>query len=172
MTRGLGRGVGRVPGRGGVGRVSGRGGRGHPDRGSALVEFVTLGVLLLIPIVYLVLTLGRIQAAAYAADGAAREAARTFVAADDEHTGRTRALAAVRLGLLDQGFDVDPARVTAINCRRTPCLTPEGAVDVSVSVEVVLPGIPGFVDRLVATHVTVRSTQTAVVDAFRAPGSA
>jgi TadE-like protein len=140
----------------------------HPDTGSALVEFVTLGVLLLVPIVYLVLTLGRLQAAAYAADGAAREAARAFVTAPDESTGRAHALAAVRLGLLDQGFDVDAARVTQISCRENPCLTPEGRVDVAVSVEVVLPGVPGFVDRFVASHVTVRSTQTAVVDAFRA----
>jgi hypothetical protein len=129
---------------------------------------VTLGVLLLVPIVYLVLTLGRLQAAAYAADGAARESARAFVTAPDESTGRAHALAAVRLGLLDQGFDVDPARVTQISCRQTPCLTPQGRVDVAVAVEVVLPGVPGFVDRFVASHVTVRSTQTAVVDAFRA----
>jgi hypothetical protein len=132
-----------------------------------VVEFVTLGVLLLIPVIYLVLVLGRIQAAAYAADGAAREAARAFVAAADERDGRARVLAAVRLRLLDQGFDVEPARVATIECRQTPCLSPEGRVVVQVSVDVVLPGIPGFVDRFVATHVTVRSTQTAVVDAFR-----
>lgn len=140
----------------------------HPDSGSALVEFVTLGVLLLVPVVYLVLTLGRIQAAAYASDGAAREAARAFVAADDERTGWDRSLAAVRLGLLDQGFDADPARALTLECGRTPCLSPQDRVVVEVSVDVVLPGIPGFIDRVVATHVTVRSTHTATVDAFRA----
>jgi hypothetical protein len=141
---------------------------GYPDEGSAVVEFVTLGMLLLIPVVYLVLTLGRIQAAAYAVDGAAREAGRAFVAANDERTGRARAHTAVRLGLLDQGFDVNPAQAATIECRQSPCLSPEGRVVVQVSVDVVLPGVPGFVDRLVATHVTVRSTQTAAVDAFRA----
>jgi hypothetical protein len=145
----------------------GRGIRRPPDEGSAVVEFVTLGVLLLVPVIYLVLALGRIQAAAYATDGAAREAARAFTAAADERSGRVRTQAAVRLGLLDQGFDVDPSRATTIECRQTPCLSPEGRVVVRVSVDVVLPGIPGFVDRLVATHVTVRSSQTAVVDAFR-----
>lgn len=132
-----------------------------------MVEFVTLGVLLLVPVIYLVLALGRIQAAAYAADGAARDAARAFAAADDERDGRRRVQAAVRLRLLDQGFDAEPSRVTTIECRQTPCLSPEGRVVVQVSLDVVLPGIPGFVDRLVATHVTVRSTQTAAVDAFR-----
>jgi hypothetical protein len=146
--------------------------RRHPDDGSAVVEFVTLGVLLLVPVVYLVLTLGRIQAAAYAADGAAREAARAFAAADDEPAGRARAQAAVRLGLLDQGFDVDPLRAATIECRQKPCLSPEGRVVVRVSVDVILPGVPGFVDRVVPTHVTVRSTQTAVVDAFRPAAAA
>lgn len=138
-----------------------------PDDGSAVVEFVTLGVLLLLPVVYLVLALGRVQAATFAADGAAREAARAFVAADNEPEGQSRASAAVRLGLLDQGFDVDPTRALTLHCSASPCLTPQARVVVRVSVDVVLPGIPGFVDSVVPTHLTVRSTQTSVVDAFR-----
>jgi hypothetical protein len=132
-----------------------------------VVEFVSLGVLLLVPLVYLVLTLGRVQAASFAADGAAREAARAFTTAPDEQTARVRALAAVRLGLRDQGFDVDPASVTRLTCSASPCLTPQGAVAVQVTVDVVLPGIPGFVDRAVPTHVTVRAQQRDTVDAFR-----
>ncbi|HET9655940.1 MAG TPA: pilus assembly protein [Kineosporiaceae bacterium] len=152
------------------GPAVGPGGR-HDDRGSAVVEFVTLGVLLLVPVVYLVLTLGRIQAAAFATDAAAREAARTFTTAQDEATGRVRAFAAVRLGLLDQGFETDPVAAVRIVCRQTPCLVPEGRVAVEVSVDVVLPGVPGIVDRIVPTHVTVRSTQIGVVDAFRSRGA-
>ncbi len=102
------------------------------------------------------------------ADSAAREGASAFVTADDEPAGRARALTAVRLGLLDQGFDVDPAQVATIRCAARPCLSPQARVVVGVSVDVVLPGIPGVVDRVLPTHVTVRSSQTAVVDAFRA----
>lgn len=142
-------------------------GHRHPDAGNALVEFVALGVLLLVPVVYLVLALGRIQAASFAVDGAARDAARAFVTAGDEASGRAHALAAVRLGLLDQGFDVDPGRATSLHCQHAPCLSPQATVDVAVSVEVVLPGVPGAIDRFVASHVTVRATHTAVVDAFR-----
>ena len=138
----------------------------RPDDGSAVVEFVTLGVLLLVPLVYLVLTLGRLQAASFAVDGAAREASRAFTTAGDDVTGRARAVAAVRLGLLDQGFDTDAATATRISCSATPCLTPRARVEVQVSVAVVLPGIPGFVDRVAATHLTVRSAQVATVDAF------
>jgi hypothetical protein len=137
------------------------------DDGSALIEFLALGVLLLVPVVYLVLALSRVQAAAFGADGAAREAGRAFVTSPNEIDGQVRALAAVRLGLLDQGFDVDPRRALLIACGRTPCLTPEGTVTAEVSVDVVLPGVPAFVDGVIPLHITVRSRQTAVVDAFR-----
>ena len=49
------------------------------EEGSAVVEFVALAVLLLIPIIYLILTVGRLQAASYAVSTAAREAARAYV---------------------------------------------------------------------------------------------
>lgn len=148
-------------------RVSSRGGRVHHDEGSALVEFVTLGVLVLLPVVYLVVTLGRIQAASFATDGGARAAARAFVAAPDEATASASAGAAVRLALLDQGFRAGPDAV-AVECSERPCLTPGGRVVVRVSVDVVLPGVPAALDAVVPTHVTIRSTQVATVDAFRA----
>jgi hypothetical protein len=146
--------------------VSGRGGRVHRDEGSALVEFVTLGVLVLLPVVYLVVTLGRIQAASFATDGGARAAARAFVAAPDAAAASASAGAAVRLALLDQGFGAGPDAV-AVECSEQPCLTPGGRVVVRVSVDVVLPGVPAALDAIVPTHVTIRSTQVATVDAFR-----
>ena len=141
------------------------------DQGSAVIEFVTLGVLLLVPLVYLVITLGRLQAASFAADAATREAARAFTTASTEQSGRDRVLSAVRLALADQGFDQDPARAVQVRCSATPCLSPGARVTVQVSVDVPVPGIPGFVDRLAPTHFTVRSAQLAAVDAFR-PGAA
>jgi Flp pilus assembly protein TadG len=142
------------------------------DTGSAVVEFVSLGVLLLIPLVYLVLVLARVQAAAFAVDGAARAAARVLARADAEETGRARALAAVRLGLRDQGFEDDPTTASRVACSASPCLSPQGRISVQVSVRVVLPGVPAVVDQVIGTHVTVRAEQVAVVDAFRTPGQA
>lgn len=144
--------------------------REHPDEGSAVVEFVTLGVLLLLPLVYLIVAAGRVQAATYAADGSARAAARAFVAADDERQGEARAVAAVRLGLLDQGFDRPGPDALRLDCSRTPCLSPQGVVTATVQVEVVLPGVPAFVDRAIPAHVTVRARQAMAVDAFRSTG--
>lgn len=141
--------------------------RRHPDDGNAVVEFVVLGLLLLVPVVYLVVTLGRIQAASFATDGGARSAARIFVTAQDDARGGALATSAARLALLDHGFAPGTDAV-AVSCSAAPCLTPQGRVVVRVSVDVVLPGVPAALDAVVPTHVTVRSTHVATVDRFRA----
>jgi hypothetical protein len=142
--------------------------RPRGDDGSAVVEFVTLGVLMLLPVMYLVLTLGRVQAAAYATDGSARAAARAVVTAPTEQDGMAAAVAAVRLGLLDQGFDTNPDAALTVRCSAPACLTPTARVQAQVSVDVVLPGVPAFLDRVVPTHVSVTSRHVVVVDRFRA----
>lgn len=141
--------------------------RARGDAGSAVVEFVSLGLLLMVPLVYLAIALGRVQAATLAADGSAREAARAFVTAADDAEGSVRAAAAVRLGLRDQGFDRPSADALDLRCSARPCLTPDARVVVRVRVDVVLPGVPAFVDRVVPARITVRSEQVATVDRFR-----
>ncbi len=142
--------------------------RRDDDAGSAVVEFVVLGTLLLLPVVYLVLAVGRIQAGSFAVDGGARAAARAYTTAADETQAAARAQAAVRLALLDQGFAAVPDPGLRIECSASPCLTPQSQVSVQVTLDVVLPGVPGFLDRVIPSHVTVRATHVAAVDAFRA----
>lgn len=144
----------------------------HPERGSATVEFISVGVLLMLPLVYLVITMGRIQAATFAADGSAREAARAFVTADTDDDARRRAAIAVRLGLRDQGFDPSRDGVLTVECETSRCLTPEAWVLVRVEVRVGLPGVPGFIGRPLSASVRVRARQLVVVDQFRAGGGA
>ena len=132
-----------------------------------MVEFVSLGVLMLLPMVYLVVTMGRLQAAAYATDSSARAAARAVVTSDTEATGLARAAAEVQLGLQDQGFDAEPSAALTITCSASPCLTPEGRVEATVTVDVVLPGVPAFLDEAIPTHVPVTARQVAMVDRFR-----
>lgn len=113
------------------------------DRGSAAVEFLTLGVLLLVPIVYLVLTLAALQGAAFAAEGAARQAARLIATAGTEASGRSAADTAVRVGLADWHLPAHAASVTVV-CSPRPddCLTPRGTVRVTVRVAAALPLMP------------------------------
>lgn len=147
--------------------MTARAGRRHADEGNAVVEFVVLGLLMLVPVVYLVVTLGRIQAASFATDGGARSAARVFVTAPDDAQAAALAASSARLALLDQGF-APGADAIEVSCTARPCLTPQGRVVVRVSVDVVLPGVPAAIDAVIPTHVTVRSTHVATVDAFRA----
>ena len=66
---------------------------GDDERGSAVLEFLVVGVLLTLPVFYLVITLARLQAGAYAVSGAAREAGRMYVTATDDGAGSQRAQA-------------------------------------------------------------------------------
>ena len=63
--------------------------------GNAIVEFVYLAVLMMVPLVYILITVFRVQAASYAVSSAAREAGRVY--ATSETLGRRRP-ASVRRG--------------------------------------------------------------------------
>ncbi|KZC96611.1 MULTISPECIES: hypothetical protein [Clavibacter] len=113
------------------------------DRGSAALEFITAGVLLLVPLVYLVLALSAIQGAALATEGAARQAVRVYVRAADDAAGRREAEAAVEVALADQG--VPPTGIVLdITCTPDPraCHVPRSLVHVSVRVSAGLPLAP------------------------------
>lgn len=138
------------------------------DRGSAMVEFTVLAVLMLVPLVYLVVVLGRLQAGSFAVEAAARSAARSYTSAPTEAVAADRARAAVGLALADQGFDVEPDAVMQVECETRPCLQPESRVTVQVRLEVAMPGVPAVVDAVVPLSVAVEAESVAVVDRFTA----
>ncbi len=137
------------------------------EEGSAAVEFLAVGVLLLVPLVYLVLTLGRVQAATFAAEAGAREASRVLATTSGDARAAARAEAAVALALADQGFAAQPGALV-LECAARPCRTPEAAVAATVRVRVVLPLVPAFVRSAVPAEVPVRVRRTAVADRFAA----
>ncbi len=136
-----------------------------PDEGSAVVEFLGVALVLLVPIVYLVLALGRLQAAAFAVDGAAREAVRVVVAAADDPRldAGAAARAAARIALADQG--VEAADPVALTCDPA-CDAPGADVVVRVEVEVDLPLIPSFVRDRVPMAIPVSAGARGRVDDF------
>src|ERR1019366_4297860 len=105
------------------------------DEGSAALEFITAGFLLLVPLVYLVLAMSAIQGGALAVEGAARQAARVFVQAGDAGSARAREQAAVDFALRDFSLGRVLSSVT-ISCRPNPavCLTRRGFVTVTARV--------------------------------------
>ena len=138
--------------------------RPRGEAGSAVVEFVVLAVLMLVPLIYLVMTMARLQAGAYAASAAAREAARGYVTA---RSAEPRALAAAGIAFEDQGFGGGQGVLT-MQCDGAPCLRPEGRIEVVATVTVPLPFVPAFARDLVPLEVPVSASHVGVVDRFRA----
>lgn len=118
--------------------------RAKNESGTAIVEFIWLALILLVPLLYVVLATFETQRAAYAASAAARSASRAFVGAPDQATGYSMARAAVDLAFADQG--VTPVRLEVrIRCEPRPrqCLTPGSVVTVEVRSAAPLPLLPG-----------------------------
>ncbi|MCH1882676.1 hypothetical protein [Agrococcus sp. ARC_14] len=113
------------------------------DAGSASLEFLTVGVLLLVPLVYLVLTLGQIQHAVLGIEGGARHAARAIAQAESHEEGLAAADRAIAVALTDAGLEPAAAEVT-VACAPEPdaCDTPRGTVTVQLAATVPLPLAP------------------------------
>jgi Flp pilus assembly protein TadG len=139
------------------------------DEGSAIIEFVFLAVLMLVPIVYLIVALGRIQAGALAVEQGAREAGRAFVTAPDEVSGRARAQAAAALAFQDQGFAGPYDGQLTVRCSAAPCLTGNARVTVDAQITVLLPGVPRFLSHVIPVQMTLDATHISTVDEFSAP---
>ena len=134
------------------------------EEGRAIVEFIFLGVLLLLPLVYLVLTAARLQAASFSASLAGREAGRAFVtgASDGEALGRAQSAAALAF----EDFAFTEGATLGVACDGSPCLRPDGVVTSTATIVVQLPLIPDFVTDHVPASVTISSTHVASVDRF------
>lgn len=110
------------------------------ERGSALVEFTWLGLLLLVPLVYVVLSVFEVQRGAYAVTTASRSAARAFSLAASEVEGRAAATAAVQTAFADQGMS-GAGYTLDIGCAGG-CLQPGSTVTVRLATQVDLPLLP------------------------------
>ena len=142
------------------------------DGGTAIVEFVGLAVVLMIPLTYLMITVFCVQRAVFAAGAAARDAGRAFALADSAADGESRARAAVDLALESHGLSggelgFHPRDSSCSSQEVTPSLTPGEVYTVCVRIDVDLPyADKGFLaDGLRAAAVTGR--YTLVVDSFR-----
>ncbi|MFC7492990.1 MULTISPECIES: hypothetical protein [unclassified Nocardioides] len=113
------------------------------ERGSALVELSWLGILLLVPMLWIVVSVFEVQRGAFAVSGAARAAGRAYALAPDHAVGVARAEAAARQALEDQGIGGAPLAVQ-ITCTPYPddCHSGTSVITVVVESSVALPLIP------------------------------
>ena len=137
------------------------------EDGSASLEFITAGMLLLIPLVYLVLAVSAVQGATLATEGAARQAARVYVESPDQDVAVARAQQAIDFALADYGLDSLHANVS-ITCTQTNggCLTPGSLVSIGVNVNVPLPMVPAVLNLDQAAVVPISSQASQVVSRF------
>lgn len=140
-----------------VGRFSG-------DRGTAVVEFTVLGLVLLVPVVYAMMSVLAVQRAALGVTAAARDAARVYAtaaAADREPF----AVAAASLALADQGLQLDRQglHVACVG----ECVA-GGLVEATVEAHVDLPLLPRVLSGSRGTaSVAVFGRHSERIDAFR-----
>lgn len=137
------------------------------DRGSASLEFLTVGLLLLVPTVYLVLALSALQSAAFAVEGAVRQATRVFVQGSSTAEAQVAAARAIEVTLADYGIAAADADVT-VTCQPNPsaCLTRQGTVTVTITVVVTLPLLPPLPGLEVPAGIPVTASATEQVSRF------
>lgn len=113
------------------------------DDGSATVEFIGLTLILLIPAIYLLLTISQLQAAGYAAVAAADQAAKTIGVGQNNQAAQYRAQETVHLTVESYRLDPDATEIS-IQCSNDDCTTPGTRVSVHVTIDVRLPLVPTF----------------------------
>ena len=135
------------------------------QRGSAVVEFTFLSLLLMVPLVYFIITMAQLQGGSFAVVGAADQAAKVFVTQADAASGRAAAEQAVLLALADHGHSAASSRLET-SCAPADCLAPGSAVTVTVHLTVPLPFVP-FSEVLDLNAGQLSATATQLVGRFR-----
>jgi Flp pilus assembly protein TadG len=136
-----------------------------PERGSAVVEFTFLSLLLMVPLVYFIITVGQLQGGSFAVVGAADQAAKVYVAQPDPSSGQAAAEQAVLLALADYGHPAANARIET-SCQPADCMAAGAAVTVTVHLVVPLPFVP-FSNALNLNAGRLSASATALVGHFR-----
>lgn len=130
------------------------------DRGSAALEFIAVGVLMLVPLAYLMIALGSVQAQTLGIESAARFAART-VAEGRDPADTVRVVA-------DQ-YGIDPSSLdVTVSCTPvpSPCPAAGSTVALTLRTEVPLPFVSAVfgLDRI--TSVPIEASAAHKVSRF------
>jgi Flp pilus assembly protein TadG len=151
--------------------VRARLGSDSAERGTAIIEFVFVAVLVMVPLVYLIVAVAVAQRSSLAVTNAAREAGRAFATADTERDALARAQVAARLAMADQGVSDGPivryvaAGTSCDAAAIVPQLTPRTKFTVCVTRSFGLPGVPSI---LTGRGITTVGAYEVHIDDFRA----
>ncbi|MGW9269433.1 MULTISPECIES: TadE family protein [Microbacterium] len=128
------------------------------DRGSSSLEFIAAGVLMLVPLLYLVIVLGSVQEQTLGVEAAARHAARVIATAPDARTAASQGDAVLSSIASQYGIDDDDVQL-AVTClpQGVPCPSAGATVTVSVATSARLPFVPAVLGLDRATSVPIEA---------------
>ena len=112
------------------------------QRGNGLVEVVWIGIILLLPLLWIVLSVFEVQSGAFGTSVAARAAARAYALAPNDVVGTARARAAAEQALADQGVEGRPSVTIACTPYPRNCHNGTSVITVRVDSAVELPLFP------------------------------
>jgi Flp pilus assembly protein TadG len=141
------------------------------DAGNAIIEFVFVAIVVMMPLVYLIVAVAAVQRSDLAVTQAAREAGRAFATSDRPDQTTARVNAAIRLALGDQDLVDDVAvRYVAADAgcdaaAITPELAPGAQFAICVSRHADLPAVPSV---LRGRGITTVGRYVVHIDDFRA----
>jgi Flp pilus assembly protein TadG len=141
------------------------------DDGSAVIEFVFVGLVVLLPLLYLIVAVAVVQHSQLVVTTVAREAGRAFATSPDPERAAERVDAAVRIALGEEAGGVtvrfvapdDACSAAAV----TPALAPGAVFTVCVTRRVSLPAVPSVLEGRGITSV---GRYTVHVDEFQDAG--
>lgn len=145
------------------------------DAGTAIIEFIFVAVIVMVPLVYLIVAVAGVQRSELAVSQAAREAGRAFATSDRADQAIARAEVAVRIALHDQGLP-DDAELRYIpageDCADeppavTPQLRPGAEFTVCVRRRVTIPAVPNV---LLGKGIITWGEYVVHIDDYRAVG--
>lgn len=135
-------------------------GRGHRrlrevaagDEGNAIIEFVFVAVLVLVPLIYLVVAVAAVQRVRLATTNAARDVGRAVATSDTPAEASVRAQAALRISLANEGLSpsqvvlrfVAPGAGCETGAPIAPTLEPGAEFQVCVIRHQKLPAVPSI----------------------------
>ncbi len=147
--------------------------RGHDDGGTAIIEFVFVAVIVMLPLVYLVVAVASVQRNELAVSQAAREAGRAFATSETTDQALVRASVAARIALRDQGLPDDAALRyvgAGSDCADeppavSPQLRPGAEFTICVTRYVSIPAVPNV---LAGKGITTIGEYVVHIDDYRA----
>lgn len=135
------------------------------DAGTTALEFVFAGVLLLVPLTYLVIVLGIVQGQTMGVETASRHLARTLA---DARSGDPDAISAAVVSSIVEQYGIDPGAVHVdVGCDSGGGCPRAGAMlSVTVTTSVPLPLIPPVFGLERAAQIPIQSTSVQKVSVW------